>query len=162
MVITRSKRRLLDVQPASPTLEITDGTISADNVSPTKRAKCTGRYFDAIQIKANFARMKAKTNAFHKLINTTGFGWCYETNTATAEENVWATYLKVYIIFLPLITFVGKPDNLVFKKKGLHGYEKLFKNFKNTTATGVFGRASNQGPLDSDEDMDVGGGPSMF
>ncbi|KAM7498834.1 hypothetical protein LguiA_023248 [Lonicera macranthoides] len=39
MVLTRSKRRLLDVQPASPTLEITDGTISADNFSPAKRAK---------------------------------------------------------------------------------------------------------------------------
>ncbi|KAM7478252.1 hypothetical protein LguiA_026465 [Lonicera macranthoides] len=31
-----------------------------------------------------------------------------------------------------------------------------------TMATGVFGRASNQGPLDSDEDMDVGSGSSMF
>ncbi|KAM7525184.1 hypothetical protein LguiA_015086 [Lonicera macranthoides] len=29
-------------------------------------------------------------------------------------------------------------------------------------ATSVFGQASNQGPLDSDEDMDMGGGPSMF
>ncbi|KAM7478251.1 hypothetical protein LguiA_026464 [Lonicera macranthoides] len=85
MVLTRSKRRLLDVQPASPTLEITNGTISADNFSPTKRAK----------IRATFARMKAKTNAFHKLINTMGFGWCSETNTVAAEENVWATYLKL-------------------------------------------------------------------
>ncbi|KAM7507176.1 hypothetical protein LguiA_017629 [Lonicera macranthoides] len=93
MVLTRSKRRVLDVQAASPT--ITDGTISADNFSPTKRAK-------------------------------------------------------------------ANPSASVFKKKGLEGYEKLFKIFKNSTATGVFGRASNQGPLDSDEDMDVGGGPSMY
>ncbi|KAM7473752.1 hypothetical protein LguiB_020995 [Lonicera macranthoides] len=94
--------------------------------------------------------MKAKTNAFYKLINTTGFGWCSEINMVTAKENVWATYLK------------ANPRASVFKKKGLQGYEKQFKIFKNTTATGVFGRASNQGPFDSDEDMDVGGGPSMF
>ncbi|KAM7487963.1 hypothetical protein LguiB_025447 [Lonicera macranthoides] len=202
MLLTRSNRRLLDVQPASPTLEIIDETISADNFSLAKRAKMstpvvgesscnwhsyhvfiqfmeeefdTGRmgmdntlsakqvneisqklkehierYFDAVQIIAKFARMKAKTNAFHKLINTTGFGWCSKTNTITTEENVWETYLK------------ANPTASVFKNKGLHGYEKLFKIFKNTTATGVFGRASNQGPLDFDDDMDVGGGPSMF
>ncbi|KAM7485712.1 hypothetical protein LguiA_001721 [Lonicera macranthoides] len=74
--------------------------------------------------------MKAKTTAFHKLINSTGFGWSSETNTVTANENVWSIYLK---------------------------------------ATGVFGRALIQGPLYSDEEMyvgggplDVGGGPSMF
>ncbi|KAM7522889.1 hypothetical protein LguiA_012791 [Lonicera macranthoides] len=91
--------------------------------------------------------MKAKTNAFHKLINSTGFGWSSETNTVTADENVWSTYLK------------ANPNACVFKKKGLLGYETLFKIFKNTTATGQFGRASNQGPLDSDEELDVGGGP---
>ncbi|KAM7498555.1 hypothetical protein LguiA_022969 [Lonicera macranthoides] len=95
MVLTRNKRRLLDLQPASPTLEITDETISVDNFSLAKRAK-------------------------------------------------------------------ANPTASVFKKKGLHGYKKLFKIFKNTTVTGVFGQASNQGPLDSDEDMDVGGGLTMF
>ncbi|KAM7515314.1 hypothetical protein LguiA_004897 [Lonicera macranthoides] len=148
MVVTRSKRKLLDLQPPFPTHDITDGTISADNFSPEKISKMTSnlvsesscnwhatheeafvqlleeefdmgrmgmnntlsakqvnemssklkerirRFFDAQQIRAKFNRMKAKTNAFHKLINTTGFGWNPETNTVTAEENVWTTYLK--------------------------------------------------------------------
>ncbi|KAM7513625.1 hypothetical protein LguiA_003208 [Lonicera macranthoides] len=56
----------------------------------------------------------------------------------------------------------ANPSAGVFKKKGLLGYETFFKIFKNTTTTCQFGRASIQGPLYSDEEMDVGGGPSMF
>ena len=55
----------------------------------------TGRVYDPSQIKSKWTRMKSKTNTFHKLINTTGFGWNPETNTVTAEESVWDTYLKV-------------------------------------------------------------------
>ncbi|KAM7470696.1 hypothetical protein LguiA_008879 [Lonicera macranthoides] len=73
-----------------------NNTLSAKKVNEIsqKLKEQTGRYFDAAQIRAKFARMKAKTNAFHKLINSTGFGWSSETNTITADENVWSTYLK--------------------------------------------------------------------
>ncbi|KAM7521595.1 hypothetical protein LguiA_011497 [Lonicera macranthoides] len=109
----------------------------------------TGRYFDVAQIRAKFARMKAKTIAFHKLINSTGFGWSAETNTVTADENVRSTYLKVNTRFEPKQT-----QARVFLKRKVCFVTKHFsKSLK---------RASIQGPLYSDEEMDVGGGPSMF
>lgn len=48
--------------------------------------------YGASQIKAKFARLNGKTNIFHKLINTIGFGWNLETNIVTVEKDVWSTY----------------------------------------------------------------------
>ncbi|KAM7472820.1 hypothetical protein LguiA_011003 [Lonicera macranthoides] len=82
--------------------EFDTGRMGINNTLSTKQVneisqklkEQTGRYFDAAQIRAKFGRMKAKTNVLYKLINSTGFGWSSETNTVTADENVWSTYLK--------------------------------------------------------------------
>ncbi|KAM7523144.1 hypothetical protein LguiA_013046 [Lonicera macranthoides] len=95
MVVTRSRRKFLKSQPHSPKVKFADKTISADNLSLAKITKeRTGWSYDTAQMKATFSRMKAKTNTFNKLINTTGFGWNSKTNTVT-PENDWTTYLKV-------------------------------------------------------------------
>ncbi|KAM7463056.1 hypothetical protein LguiA_031177 [Lonicera macranthoides] len=67
--------------------EFDTGQIGLNNISSVKQIneisqnlkERTGRYFDVAQIRAKFAKMKAKTIAFHKLINSTGFGWSSET-----------------------------------------------------------------------------------
>lgn len=56
----------------------------------------------------------------------------------------------------------ANPNVNVFKKKGLVGYDKPSKIFKNSMAMAVFTRASNQGPLNIDEEIYVGGGPIAF
>ena len=61
----------------------------------------TGRFFTKEQVKQKCQRMKARTTIFQKLISTTRFGWNSETNTVTAEDDVWVTYLRVQHSFLP-------------------------------------------------------------
>ncbi|KAM7506948.1 hypothetical protein LguiA_017401 [Lonicera macranthoides] len=86
-----------------------NNTLSAKQVNEisNKLKERIGRVFNAQQIKAKFNRIKVKTNAFHKLINTTNFGWSTEIDTVTAEENVWTTYLKVN----PIATSTQGPPN---------------------------------------------------
>jgi hypothetical protein len=40
---------------------------------------------------------------FYSLLQNTGFGWNAETNTVTANEEVWRNYLQVWFNFLSML-----------------------------------------------------------
>ncbi|XP_024024008.1 uncharacterized protein LOC112092315 [Morus notabilis] len=52
-----------------------------------------GKHFTADQLKAKWNRVRRSTREFKALIETTGFGWDSETNTVTAEKEVWDSYV---------------------------------------------------------------------
>lgn len=58
------------------------------NVFSIKLIEQFGRVYDTSHIKEKFARLKVKITIFHKLINTTRFGWNPETNPVTTEKDV--------------------------------------------------------------------------
>ncbi|POO01854.1 hypothetical protein TorRG33x02_026310 [Trema orientale] len=67
-------------------------------------------------------------------------GWDPETNTVTASEEVWDSYLKKY------------PTAKRYRKKGLPHYNILGIIFNNTTATGEMSYASTQLPPSANDE----------
>ncbi|XP_062085991.1 L10-interacting MYB domain-containing protein-like [Humulus lupulus] len=86
------------------------------------------------QLKSKFNRLRKAHREFSHLLEQIGMGWDPQTNTVTASDEVWDTYLKR------------------FRKKGLQHYEMLGEIFNNTTATGGMSYASTQLPPSSVEE----------
>lgn len=59
----------------------------------------SGRSFNLIQIKQKINNLRAKHREFSLLLQHTGFSWDVETNTVTADEEVWKSYISVYNYF---------------------------------------------------------------
>ncbi|EXB77143.1 hypothetical protein L484_002031 [Morus notabilis] len=83
-----------------------------------------GKHFTADQLKAKWNRLRRSTREFKALIETTGFGWDSETNTITAEKEVWDSYVAKH------------PEAKKFKKGGLQHFVQLSQIFFGTIATG--------------------------
>ena len=67
-----------------------------------------GKHFIADQLKAKWNRLRRSTREFKALIETTGFGWDSETNTVTAEKEVWDSYVAVSFDVLNILCYMMK------------------------------------------------------
>ena len=56
---------------------------------------CYKRFLPS-QVNLKYFRMQKVYNVFKKLVNHTGFGGDFETNTPTCPDDVWKEYCKVY------------------------------------------------------------------
>ncbi|XP_062100697.1 L10-interacting MYB domain-containing protein-like [Humulus lupulus] len=83
-----------------------------------------GKRYKTPQLKSKFNRLRKTHREFSHLLEQIGMGWDPQTNTVTASDEVWDTYLKKY------------PNAKRFRKKRLQHYEMLGEIFNNTTATG--------------------------
>ncbi|KAF7823778.1 L10-interacting MYB domain-containing protein-like [Senna tora] len=83
------------------------------------------------------------TSRLFSATTTTGFGWNAETNTVTADEEVWSRYILAH------------SDVVQYKKNGLEHYNLLGIIFKRSTATGVLHHSSTQAPLDSQQEREL-------
>ncbi|XP_059648899.1 L10-interacting MYB domain-containing protein-like [Cornus florida] len=101
----------------------------------------TNHAYNVKQLKAKFNRLRTKHCEFSTLLNeTTGFGWDAETNTVTADEETWQTYLRAH------------PNAKCFRKKGCENYKILGVLFNMSTATGQLHYASTQDPPNIDKE----------
>ncbi|XP_045804102.1 L10-interacting MYB domain-containing protein-like isoform X1 [Trifolium pratense] len=67
------------------------------NSMTTRLNSVTNRSFTVRQLKAKMHRLRAiMYREFYSLSQNTGFGWNAETNTVTANEEVWRNYLHVH------------------------------------------------------------------
>jgi hypothetical protein len=73
------------------------------NSMTTRLNSVTNRSFTARQLKAKMHRLRAMYREFYSLLQNTGFGWNAETNTVTANEEVWRNYLQVWFNFLSML-----------------------------------------------------------
>lgn len=60
--------------------------------------------FKLKQVKAKYNRLKQKYRVFSQLLQQNGFVWHGETNSVTASDEVWESYLYVSIVCY--ITFI--------------------------------------------------------
>ncbi|XP_054782956.1 uncharacterized protein LOC129290258 [Prosopis cineraria] len=73
----------------------------------------------------------------------TGFDWDAESNTVTADEEVWKNYIVVH------------PEATQYKKQGLKHYNLLGVIFNRSTAMGVLHHSSTQDPPNSDDENNL-------
>ena len=58
-----------------------------------------GKAYKVDKLKQKWHRLKSHTKIFQGLTEATGFGWDTATNTVTADDEVWETYIKVCCYF---------------------------------------------------------------
>ena len=58
-----------------------------------------GKAYKIEKLKQKWHRLKSATKIFQGLTEATGFGWDTETNTMTADDEVWDTYIKVVTLY---------------------------------------------------------------
>jgi len=58
-----------------------------------------GKAYKLEKLKQKWHRLKSHTKIFQGLTEATGFGWDTDTNTVTAEDEVWEAYIKVCAVF---------------------------------------------------------------
>ncbi|KAJ1402573.1 Myb/SANT-like domain [Sesbania bispinosa] len=103
----------------------------------------TKRSYKSPQLKAKMHRLRANYREFSLLLQHTGFGWNPDTNTVTANSEVWRDYLRTH------------DKAAQFQKKGLDHYKLLGILFNRSTATGVLHHSSNQDPPNTDEENEL-------
>ena len=58
-----------------------------------------GNAYKVDKLKQKWHRLKSHTKIFQGLTEATGFGWDTDTNTVTADDEVWETYIQVCCFF---------------------------------------------------------------
>ncbi|XP_061343569.1 uncharacterized protein At2g29880-like [Gastrolobium bilobum] len=101
----------------------------------------TRRSFSLIQIKLKFHWLRIKYHAFSELLLTTGFSWNVETNTLTAEDSVWQSYIQKH------------PEAAPFRKWGFEHFKLMANVFNTSTTTGLLHHASTIDLPNSDEEQ---------
>ncbi len=77
------------------------------------------------------SNLKFQFSIMQLLRDQSGFGWDEATQTVTANDKVWAAYLKSH------------PEAGQFRNKGLNDYEFLERIFLGKVATGSYAFGSN-------------------
>ncbi|KAL6494699.1 hypothetical protein OROGR_031499 [Orobanche gracilis] len=103
----------------------------------------TNRSYNKEQLKAKMNRLRALFRAFSALLQHTGFGWDSETNTVSASDEVWKSYIRVHKL-------AGQ-----FRRKGLDHYNLMAIIFNKNSATGVLHHSSTQDPPNTDEENEL-------
>ncbi|KAF7822204.1 L10-interacting MYB domain-containing protein [Senna tora] len=105
------------------------------NILEKINSKCR-HAFTLKQIEQKFKRLWIQDRDFSQLLQHNGFGWNAETNTITADDEVWSRYI-------------------LYKKNGLEHYNLLGIIFNRSTATGVLHHSSTQAPPDSQQEREL-------
>uniref|UniRef100_A0A2N9EE18 Myb/SANT-like domain-containing protein n=1 Tax=Fagus sylvatica TaxID=28930 RepID=A0A2N9EE18_FAGSY len=99
--------------------------------------------FKLKQVKAKYNRLKQKYRVFSQLLQQNGFVWHGETNSVTASDEVWESYLY------------ANPDAERFREKGCEHYKLLGILFNKLIAMGFMAFASTQDAPDTDEEREL-------
>ncbi|KAL5578065.1 hypothetical protein UlMin_019764 [Ulmus minor] len=103
---------------------------------------CYKRFLPS-QVNLKYFRMQKVYNVFKKLVNHTGFGWDFETNTPTCPDDVWKEYCK------------ANPGASKFRHVGLPDYELNKNMFEKSNATGGLAYTSASQPCDLEDEWDM-------
>ncbi|XP_058782250.1 uncharacterized protein LOC131656577 [Vicia villosa] len=93
----------------------------------------TNRCYKKEQLKAKMHRLQTMYREFHSLLQNSGFRWNAETNTISANAEVWQNYLQAH------------DKTAQFQKKGCDHYKLLEIIFDKNNASRVYHRLPTQG-----------------
>ncbi|KAI8531228.1 hypothetical protein RHMOL_Rhmol11G0120900 [Rhododendron molle] len=102
----------------------------------------TGRIgYTLPKIREKFSRIKKEYKSFKHMLDTTGFGWDETSQTVTATDDVWLTYLQAH------------PKSAKFRYQGLDHFDELDELLSSSLANGAFTRPNTQPPPTRDEEV---------
>ncbi|KAI8528851.1 hypothetical protein RHMOL_Rhmol12G0179300 [Rhododendron molle] len=93
------------------------------------------------KVQQKFTRLKQEYRIFDDLVKNTGCGWDIASQTVTASETVWQTYVQ------------GHPGAGKYRQKGLDHYDQLQELLETSLANGALGQPSSLKPPTSEEEV---------
>ncbi|OWM73758.1 hypothetical protein CDL15_Pgr026862 [Punica granatum] len=131
--------------PASLGLQSSNG-IGCNNLkSSAEEADCGRResqpkHSSVQKVKDKYQRMKTNFTRFSKIVKYTGVGWDADTNTITADSDVWDMFIKKNRAYK------------TFRSKGCKHYDMQKQLFSSSVATGVLRISSTDPPPTLEEE----------